>query len=396
MRQAEPGATDAPVLDLDVRLPLHGFTLAPVLRTHSPRIALFGASGSGKSLTLEVIAGLVRPRAGYVRLGGEALFEADTRVNLPPQQRRVGYVPQRFHLFPHMSVAANVAYALRSGRRERGRVAELLDVVGLAGVADRLPGQVSGGQQQRVAFARALAAEPRLLLLDEPFASLDDIVRSRLRRYLAELLRRIGTPTLLVSHNLVEATMLADTVAVMQGGRIVQVGSGDDVMLRPADTYVAELAGMTNRLHATVLDAHGGRMRVDWQGHVLLAPASGARPGEPVTLGIRPEHVLLPSLDAGAPAATREGTVDATIAGTLQEGLERRVTLHTVAGDNLEMMLSERIYHRYDLAVGRSIAVRLEPHHLWPLAEAETRRVGSDAASSGARVPPARRRSPDR
>ncbi len=374
-RAAEgPAAAGEPVaLEVDVHLALGAFTLAPTLATTSRRVALFGASGSGKSLTLEVIAGLARPDAGVVRLGGETLFDAATQRNVPPQGRRIGYVPQRFHLFPHMSVAANIAYALRPGRSDRARVAELLEVVGLTAVADRLPARISGGQQQRVAFARALAAEPRLLLLDEPFASLDDIVRTRLRRYTSELLRTIGTPSLLVSHNLVEATMLADTLAVMNAGRIVQVGAGDDIMLRPADAYVAELAGMTNLLEGRVRRAEGRQMLVEWGGELLRAPANGAAPGDRVTLGIRPEHVLLPPLDA-----VGEGTVHAVLDATLQEGLDRRVTLRTRTGAALEMLLSERIFHRYDLALGRSVAVRLEPHHLWPVAPA----AGGPAAES--------------
>ena len=224
---------DPATLALDFALQLGRFELAPRFTSASRRLALYGASGSGKSLTLEVVAGLVRPASGVVRVGGETFFDAARRLNLSPQARRVGYVPQQYLLFPHLSAAENVRYGLRDASNTR--VHDLLELVGLLEHAHKRPHQLSGGQQQRVALARALASEPKVLLLDEPFAALDDIVRTSLRRYLAELLARLGTPTVLVTHDLVEATMLADEIAVYRSGRVVQLGPGDDLFLRPAE-----------------------------------------------------------------------------------------------------------------------------------------------------------------
>lgn len=362
-------SSGAPTLDLDFELRLGGFTLGPTLSTHSRRVALFGPSGSGKSLTLEVIAGLARPDAGRVRVLGNVLFDASARRDLSPQDRRMGYVPQQYHLFPHMSAAENVRYGLRGRAGSDARVRELLGVVGLAGLERRFPRQLSGGQQQRVAFARALAGDPRLLLLDEPFSALDEVVRIQLRHYLSEMLERIGTPTLLVTHDLVEATMLADTLVVLRRGSVVQVGSGEDLFLRPADAGVADLVGMSNRLHGTVEDVRDDSMWVRWEGRLLRAPGAGYRPGSTVTLGVRPENVLLPPL--GAPT---DGLVPTTIARTVQEGLSFRLGLTTEAGTALEMLLSQRIYRRYDLRPGQRLGVRLEPHYLWPLAVSEAGR----------------------
>ncbi len=352
-----------PTLDLAFRLDLGSFTLEPELTSHSRRVALFGPSGSGKSLTLEVITGLARPDSGAVKVLGTTLFDSGSGRNLSPQRRRLGYVPQQFHLFPHMTASENVRYGLRdAGRDAAARVGELLEVVDLAGLASRYPRELSGGQQQRVAFARALAGDPHLLLLDEPFSALDEVVRAQLRHYLAETLERIGTPTVLVTHDLVEATMLADTLVVMRRGRVVQVGGGEELLLRPADAEVAELVGMSNCLSGTVTAVEGDSMTVAWEGHELRAPAAGHASGTRVTLGIRPENVLLPPL-----GSSEVGLVHARITRTLQEGLSLRITLTTAKGTALEMLLSERIYRRYQLQAGQELAVRLEPHYLWPL-----------------------------
>ncbi len=351
-----------PAVDLDFALRLGRFELTPRLTSSSGRLALYGASGSGKSLTLEVIAGLVTPRSGVVRVGGTAFFDAARRLNLSPQARRVGYVPQQYLLFPHLSAAENVRYGLRDASRKH-RVTELLELVDLLEHAHKRPNRLSGGQQQRVALARALASEPDVLLLDEPFAALDETVRASLRRYLAELLARLGTPTVLVTHDLVEATLLADEIAVYRDGRVVQLGSGDDLLLRPADRHVADLTGMTNRLGGTVVGRAGGLMQVRWFGHLLSAPDSHAPLGARVTLGLRPEHVLLARREHTA----RTRCYPATVAQILPEGLDRLVTLQVQGGGGLEMRLSERVCRAYGLAPGVEVDVRLEPEYLWPL-----------------------------
>ena len=353
---------DPATLELDFALHLGRFALAPKLKSLSRRLALYGASGSGKSLTLEVIAGLATPGAGMVRVGRELFFDAAKRLNLSPQARRVGYVPQQYLLFPHLSAAENVHYGLRDASNKT-RVTELLELVGLLEHAAKRPRQLSGGQQQRVALARALASEPKVLLLDEPFAALDEVVRALLRRYLVDLLARVGTPTVLVTHDLVEATMLADEIAVYQDGRVVQLGNSDDIFLRPANGYVADLTGMTNRLPGTVVGRDGTWVGVKWYEHLLHAPDTRAPLGAAVTLGIRPEHVLLVRRDH--PLDTR--CYPATVTSILPEGLNRLVTLRLRGGGTLEMRVSERVCHSYNLHLGANADIRLEPEYLWPL-----------------------------
>ena len=226
------------------------FQVAPGL------IVLFGSSGAGKSLTLRSMAGLLHPGQGCVKLGEYVLFDSEAGVDLPPQERHVGYVPQHYALFPHLTVAENIAFALprqtsSGGWRKRRstqntRVAELLVALELKGLERRYPATLSGGQQQRVALARALAAEPRLLLLDEPFNALDIAVRQRLRDALRHFQRRFALPIVLVTHDREEVQQLADAVVVLQQGQVKQVGSVQDVFFAPKTSDVAQLVGQQN------------------------------------------------------------------------------------------------------------------------------------------------------
>jgi molybdenum ABC transporter ATP-binding protein len=205
--------------------------------------ALFGPSGAGKTLTLRCIAGLTRPDAGRIEVAGRTLFDSATGIDLPARDRRVGYVFQQYALFPHLTVERNVAYGLHALPRaaRRPRAAELLNLVGLAGFGDRSPSGLSGGQQQRVAIARALAGDPRILLLDEPFAALDAMVRVRLRAELRELHRRTGIPMLLVSHDLAEIRHLADHLVLLEDGRVLASGDLTRVLRDPANERAAAL-----------------------------------------------------------------------------------------------------------------------------------------------------------
>jgi iron(III) transport system ATP-binding protein len=202
--------------------------------------ALLGPSGCGKTTTLRLIAGFERPDTGVVTLGAETLSANGSFV--PPERRRIGLVFQDYALFPHHDVAGNIAYALPSGA-SRSRVDELLEVVGLHGVGTRYPHELSGGQQQRAALARALAADPAAILLDEPFSNLDASLRDRMRREVRRILLESGATSIFVTHDQEEALSLADTVAVMRDGRVEQVGAPEEVYSRPASRWVAEFLG---------------------------------------------------------------------------------------------------------------------------------------------------------
>ena len=211
------------------------FVIRAELRLERGILVLFGPSGAGKSLTLQALAGLVPVRHGFVRVGGETLFESDGGVDLPAHRRRIGYVPQHHALFPFCDAAANVAFGLprRERRRDASRVQDLLREVGLAHLAEARPASLSGGERQRVALARALAVEPRLLLLDEPFASIDRAGRAALWHTLREVLARRATPAVLVTHDAGEARRVGQAAVRLEAGR--SVASGDPAAVIPLE-----------------------------------------------------------------------------------------------------------------------------------------------------------------
>jgi len=261
--------------------------------------ALLGPSGCGKTTTLRCVAGLETPDRGTVTLGGRTL-DADDGPRVPPEKRGVGLVFQDYALFPHLTVAAHVAFGLRhlSRAERRDRVAEVVRLVGLAGLEDRLPHALSGGQQQRVALARAVAPRPRLLLLDEPFSSLDAGLRHETRERVRDLVRSEGMTALLVTHDQQEALAFADRVAVMQGGQIDQVGTPEAVYRTPRTLFVAQFLGRTNLMLA---EAEGETAETPLGALPLHRPASGT-----VMVSLRPEAL---ALTAGPEGGGREGTV---------------------------------------------------------------------------------------
>ena len=244
-------------LSVDVQMSLERFSLRARLGVPPGLTAIFGPSGAGKSLTLQLIAGLIPVQRGRITLDERALVDTERGVSLPAGARRVGYVPQSYALFPHLTVAGNVGYALpglrspwdHEARAHRAkRVAELLSLVRLEGFEERWPRQLSGGQAQRVALARALAASPRALLLDEPLAALDGPTRVAVRDDLRAVVLASGIPALVVTHDLAEARALSDRLALLIDGRVVAEGSTADVLATPPSAAAALLLGWRNTL----------------------------------------------------------------------------------------------------------------------------------------------------
>jgi molybdate transport system ATP-binding protein len=203
------------------------FALDVAFATEAPVVALYGPSGAGKSLTLRAMAGLLRASAGHVRIGGRALFDHAAGIDLPPERRNVGYLFQHYALFPHLSVRKNIAFGLTTWRRplaaaDARRVDELIESFGLQALAQSLPATLSGGQQQRVALARALACEPQALLLDEPFAALNPMLRQQLRNELDAVLERWRIPAVMITHDVDDVLALADMAYLMDSGRVVR------------------------------------------------------------------------------------------------------------------------------------------------------------------------------
>ncbi len=216
--------------------------------------AVMGPNGAGKTTLLRACVGAVQPTRGRIVLGAQTLFD-EHGVDVPPEDRYVAYVPQGLGLFPHLSALENVAFACRRGsaRDRRGAAIDRLAALEVLDVADRLPRELSGGQQQRIALARALAAEPRLLLLDEPLSALDPTSRPRMRRFLARWFDATGLPALVVTHDPADAVELARAVLVLEGGRVTQHGLIEEVSVRPATEFVAALtAGLIERPTSSV------------------------------------------------------------------------------------------------------------------------------------------------
>jgi iron(III) transport system ATP-binding protein len=254
-------------------------------------VALLGPSGSGKTTLLRLVAGFEVPDAGRVAIGGRPV--AGDGVWAEPDRRRIGMVFQDGALFPHLTVADNLAF----GRPRAGRVGECLELVGLAARGSAYPHELSGGERQRIALARALAADPAVVLLDEPFTALDEALRTELREEVAQILRAAGASALLVTHSQQEALSLADVVAVMRDGRVVQVGPPEEVYGAPADRWVAEFLGdadvVTGQADGGTADTELGRF-----------PAHGLH--GPVEIVLRPERVaLVPDMTDAVGAAAR-------------------------------------------------------------------------------------------
>jgi iron(III) transport system ATP-binding protein len=262
-------------------------------------VAVLGPSGCGKTTLLRTIAGFERPDAGRVVVSGEVVAGPDRF--LPPERRRIGMVFQDYALFPHLTVTANVSFGLAGRPREQREALtrRTLELVGLQHKSNRHPHELSGGERQRVALARALAPEPELVLLDEPFASLDASLRAGLRREVELILRDAEATALLVTHDQEEALSLADRVAVMREGRIVQVGPPEDVYVRPASRWAAQFVGEVNVLAGV---AHGSGVETELGTFDLRAPASGT-----VHVAVRPEQLeLRADHDGNAEVVARE------------------------------------------------------------------------------------------
>ena len=289
-------------------------------------VCFLGPSGCGKTTLLRIIAGLETPDAADIRLDGRSLTE------IPARARNFGIVFQSYSLFPNMSVARNIRYGLECRRWPAERMAQRVDamlaLVDLAGHANKYPHQLSGGQQQRVALARALAPEPAMLLLDEPLSALDAKVREELRAQIKELQSRLAITTIMVTHDQCEAMELADRIAVMNGGRIEQIGAPVELYERPVNRFVAEFVGRMNFVR-------------DVDGHDRA--------------GVRPEHIELVDIASASPEH-RRGRVERSVF----LGSTTRITLR-VDDEPLTLELPGR---RDDLAPGADVAIRIPPRAL--------------------------------
>ncbi|HUO94506.1 MAG TPA: ABC transporter ATP-binding protein [Rhizomicrobium sp.] len=308
-------------------------------------VCLVGPSGCGKTTALRMIAGLEKPSGGFVRSNGQDI------TALPPSERGMGMVFQSYALFPNMTAEENVAFALASrARTSRARAAELLELVDLASLARKRPHEMSGGQQQRVAIARALARAPRFLLLDEPLSALDPQIRARLRNELKLLQRRLGITTLMVTHDQAEALAIADRIAVMREGRLLQVGSPKEIYTAPADPFTGEFVGAMNLLPAIIESPQS----VQILGRLHLPLFHGFDMGTRLVAAIRPEFI-----EIGAPT---DNSAQATVAAREFQGAFVRLSLSL---EGLDRLLLADIANVHPFADdGSAVAVRIPPEHV--------------------------------
>ena len=319
--------------------------------------AVLGPSGSGKTTLLRVMAGFETADRGRVCLGGECVDDGVHSV--PAERRHIGYVPQEGCLFPHMSVAANIGFGLPRGRTSGARVEELLELVGLPGLGRRRPHELSGGQQQRVALARALAPRPRIVLLDEPFSSLDTGLRASLREDICEVLRHEGTTAVLVTHDQDEALSLADLVAVLRQGRIVQAGTPKELYDSPVDQELASFVGMANLLPGIV---NGGAVETPLGRLNLDGRAASAAPGRRAMILIRPEQLAV-GCDPNCPLAT--------VARVDYHGHDAVMRLRLCVRDQTTELLA-RIPPEMAVAPGDLVSVTVRGCvHAWPAGDPE-------------------------
>jgi iron(III) transport system ATP-binding protein len=325
-------------------------------------VTLLGPSGCGKTTTLRCIAGLEQLDAGEIFIDGQCVAAPGRGISVPTEARELGMVFQSYAVWPHMTVFANVAYGLKvrgvTGAAMARRVREVLELVGLQGLADRYATKLSGGQQQRVALARALAYRPRVLLCDEPLSNLDANLREQMRLELLRLQRELGVTIVYVTHDQAEALVLSDRIVVMHQGRIVQQGEPERIYAEPANRFVADFIGVANLLEARLVepgrDGSLGCVETDWgrPRRLRCRGAEGGAPGDRGTVAVRPEGIQLSRNRPAGEENVLEGEVRDLI--YLGNFLDCRVD---VEGKELRIQLD----HSVEMPPGTPVYVRLPP-----------------------------------
>ena len=331
-------------------------------------LTLLGPSGCGKSTTLRMIAGLDQPDGGDIWIRGRLVASPKNNVMVLPEARRIGLVFQSYAIWPHMTVADNIAYPLRMRGIDRStlatKVADIIAQVKLDGLATRMPSELSGGQQQRVALARALIYEPDLLLLDEPLSNLDSVLRKEMRSQIKMLQSRLRTTVLYVTHDQEEAMALSNRVIVMNHGRIEQTGSPSEIYEQPATRFVRDFVGEAIRLRGTITESGSGRFRIQ-VGACLIESNDSNRvdlpPGGTVEVSFRPEDVRLQTYSAPADGGLVGSVVETTYFG---DRLECAIRI-----DGVEEPLMIKIERRQRLQPAERVVLHVDPAclRIWPL-----------------------------
>ena len=352
---------------------------------------LLGPSGCGKSTTLRMVAGLEAPDEGAIYFDDVPIVLTDKNINLPPEKRNIGMVFQSYAIWPHMTVAQNVGYPLRMRKvpsaRIRERVAEVLALVGMAGMEKRPAPLLSGGQQQRIALARAIVTEPRILLLDEPFSNLDAKLREQMRLEVKLLQKRLNITVLFVTHDQIEALSLSDQIALMQSGQIQQQGSSRGLYDAPVNEFVRDFVGKTLLFRGKVqsVGPSGAAIAVDGASACIVSARShdpGMSAGHEVFLGVRPEDIDVLAASGDSPPP---GMVSGRVGAALFMG--ERIEYHI----EVDRQKQISIYGDRHTPVkdGAPVWLKLRPvgHSAWSLNPLEGERYGDAQQVEEARVP---------
>lgn len=330
----------------------------------SELVVLFGRSGSGKTTTLQCIAGLLEPNGGKIVVNDKVYFDCHKRINLPVQQRSLGYVFQNYALFPHMDVRKNIIYGLKGWAEEEKerRVREMLQLLHIEDLENSYPSQLSGGQKQRVALARALAPKPDVLLLDEPFSALDMVVRMKLREKIKEIQRELGIPVLFITHNHVEAFTVADKVVIFHEGRVQQTGSPEEVFYKPKNKHVAELVGLTNIFEDSLVldeDETSKILTLECGNLQVIANRPDRKVNNKMTWGIRPENLRILPLTNGTNRG--ENTFTANVKSIVNKGASKILALEIAEHEKILIAeLANQFFEDMNLKVGDDCFARIE------------------------------------
>lgn len=351
------------MIELDVRLPLNRFELAVATRIDGRATAVLGPSGSGKTSLLQIIAGLRRAARGRLAIDGELMLDSAQRRYLPAERRRIGYVPQDSALFPHLDVEGNVRFGLRAADGSERLFGELVEMLEIGPLLNRHPRNLSGGERQRVALARALASSPRLLLLDEPLASLDVELKERIFPYLLRIRDAGQIPTLYVTHSLGEAGLFAFEVLLMREGRVVEQGAPGDVLGAGKLSILDSAASFDNLVDGVLETTNDGPdlMRlVTKAGFALTVPAfAGARPGARTTYSVPADDVLLSI--APLTGLSARNVFEGSVSGLDQLGFDVLVSV-TGGGFDWRARLTARAVSELKLNPGRQVWVAIKSH----------------------------------
>jgi ABC-type Fe3+/spermidine/putrescine transport system ATPase subunit len=361
---------EAELVSVALETRLNDYLLALDFTVEDELLALVGPAGAGKSVVLRSVAGVFTPDGGRVAIHGRVVFQSSIGVNMPPGERRIGYVPQHFALFPHLDVAENVAFPLRRARQDtlpdpERRVSELLDLLGLTAMRRAAPGDLSAAERWRVALARALILDPDVLLLDDTFAELESGPRRQTRLEFATLRRRIRVPTVVATDDLEEACELADRIGVMDAGRLLQLDQPATLLARPATRRVARLVGSSNIIPGVISATWREGLAIDTElGPLRVASAPpGYGPGYAVDLVIRPDQVRF--LAEHAQPAADDNIVYGTIVDEFTQNAVHALTVQPDDGELLlHVLVDDLAYQQCQLAVQQRRALSLPPKAL--------------------------------